>query len=197
MDEEVVLALPASVRPMQRLRSTVVLASIESVKRRGRLEDYERAVPARHREALFHAVAATWIALDAARAHYAACDSLGLSSEQQALAGRSTFDGARSTLMGTAVGLARGAGVTPWSIMPMLQRVWDRGCDGGGILVARAGPKDAHVDVVQCELLASPYMRNGLRGLVAAIVEMFCTRAYVTERRACGPAAAYYRVQWA
>ena len=196
-EDDVVLALPASVKPARKLRSTLVLASIESVKRRGRFEDYERALPAEHRESLLHAVAATWVSLDAAKAHYAACDSLRLSAEQQVLAGRSTFDGARSTLMGTAVGLARGAGVTPWNVMPMLQRVWERGCDGGGITAVRAGPKDAHIDIVQCELLASSYMRNGLRGLVAGIMELFCTRAYVTERRACGAASVYYRVQWA
>lgn len=191
------LALPASLHPVRKLRSTLVLASIESVRTRGRFSDYERALPVQHREALLKAVAATWISLDAAKAHYAACDSLGLSAEQQTLAGRSTFEGARTTLMGTAVGLARGAGVTPWHVMPMLQRVWERGCDGGGVMVVRAGPKDAHIDIVQCELLASPYMRNGLRGLTAAIMELFCTRAYVTERRPCGAASVYYRAQWA
>jgi Protein of unknown function (DUF2378) len=197
MSEDVVLPFPAPVRPVNRMRSTLVMASIESVRRRGRFEDYERAIPAAHKEALLHAVAATWVSLDAARAHYAACDSLGLSSEQQVRAGRTTFEGARSTLLGTAVGLARGAGVTPWQVLPMLQRMWDRGCDGGGIMVVRTGPKDAHIDVVQCELLASPHMRNGLRGLVAAILELFCTRAYVTERRPNGAASVYYRVQWA
>jgi hypothetical protein len=197
MSEDVVLPFPASVRPVRGVRSTLVQASIESVRRRGRFDDYERAVPAAHKDALLRAVAGMWISLDAGKAHYAACDSLGLSSDQQVLAGRSTFDGARSTLLGTAVGLARGAGVNPWQVLPMLQRMWDRGVDGGGIMVVRTGPKDAHVDVVQCELLASPYMRNGLRGLVAAILELFCSRAYVTERRPCGAASVYYRVQWA
>jgi len=197
MSEEVVLALPAPLRSVNRMRSTLVMASIESVRRRGRFEDYERALPEEHKDALLHVVAATWVSLDAARAHYAACDSLGLSSEQQVLAGRTTFEGARSTLMGTAVGLARGAGVTPWQVLPMLQRMWDRGCDGGGIMVVRTGPKDAHIDVVQCDLLAFAHMRNGLRGLVASILELFCTRAYVTERRPNGAASVYYRVQWA
>lgn len=197
MGDEVVLPLPAPVRWARSLRSTLVMASIESVRKRGRFDDYERALASEHREAILHAVAATWIPLDAAKAHYAACDSLGLSPEQQMMAGRSTFDGAKNTLMGTAIGLARGAGVTPWHVMPMLQRVWERGCDGGGVMVVRAGPKDAHIDLVQCELLASPYFRNGLRGVVAGIMELFCTRAYVTERRASSASSVYYRAQWA
>lgn len=197
MNDDVVLALPSPVRPFTRLRSTVVLASIESLRLRGWFDDYLRALDPAHRDTLVNAVAATWLPLEAAKAHYAACDSLPLTPDQQAQAGRGTFDGSRGTLMGTAIGLARGAGVTPWEVMPQLQRIWDRGCDGGGILVVRAGPKDAHVDIVQCPLLASPYMRHGMRGLTAAIVEMFCTRAYVTERRPGSGAAAHYRVQWA
>jgi uncharacterized protein (TIGR02265 family) len=197
MSEDVVLAFPAALRPVKRVRSTLVMASIESIRQRGRFEDYERALPAAHKEALLHVVAATWVPLEAARAHYAACDSLGLSAEQQVLAGRTTFEGARSTLMGTAIGLARGAGVTPWQVLPMLQRMWDRGCDGGGVMVVRTGPKDAHIDLVQCELLAFAHFRTGLRGLVAAILELVCTRAYVTERRPNGAASVYYRVQWA
>jgi hypothetical protein len=173
------------------------MASIESVRKRGRFDDYERALEPEHKDTLLRAVAATWIPLAAAKAHYAACDALGLSPEQQVQAGRGTFEGSRSTLLGTAVGLARGAGVTPWLVMPMLQRVWDRGVDGGGVMIVRAGPKDAHIDIVQCALVASPYMRNGLRGLIAGILELFCTRAYLTERRACGAASVHYRAQWA
>jgi hypothetical protein len=197
MPSDVVLALPSPLKPVRHLRSTLLLSSIESVRGRGRFEDYERALAPEHKETLLRAVAATWISLDAANAHYAACDALKLSPEQQVLAGRGTFDGARDTLMGTALGMARTAGVTPWHVMPMLQRIWDRGCDGGGVTAVRAGPKDAHIDIVQCALFVSPYMRNGMRGLVAGIVELFCTRAYVTERRPYGAASVHYRVQWA
>jgi hypothetical protein len=194
---DIILALPTPLRPVRRMRSTVLIASVASVRRHGRFDEYERALAPEHKEAVLRAVAATWVPMDVAAAHYAACDALGLSPEQQVLAGRGTFDGARNTLMGTAVGLARGAGVTPWLVLPMLHRMWDRGCDGGGVLVARAGPKDAHVDVVQCALLASPYMRHGLRGLFASLLELFCTRAYVTERRPPRAASAQFRAQWA
>lgn len=173
------------------------MASIATVRRRGVFEAYERALPAQYKEALLGAIAATWIPLEVAHAHYAACDSLGLTPEQQAQAGRGTFDGARGTILGTAVRLARGAGMTPWAACGMLQRFWDRGFDGGGVAVRRAGPKDAHVSLVQCSIVASPYFRNGLRGLLAALMELFCTRAYVTDRRPPGVDSLSFRLQWA
>ena len=163
----------------------------------GRFADYERALPRQHKEPLLHAVAATWIPLDTVVAHYAACDSLGISPEQHVKNGRSTFEGSRATILGTAVRMARGAGLTPWHMFPLWQRFWDRGFDGGGLQVTRAGPKDAHVTIVQCPLVPSPYFRNGLRGLGAGLTELVCSRAYVTERRHSDAGTLALRVQWA
>jgi hypothetical protein len=196
-EREVIVALPARVLPARHARSTLIMASIQSVRKRGQFEEYERHLSEEHKATLLNAIAATWLPLDAALAHYAACDALGLSPEQQVQAGRSTFDGARGTILGTAVRMARGAGVTPWQALPLTQRFWDRGCDGGAVGVVRTGPKDAEVKLVQCSLLGSSYFRNGLRGLFAALVELFCTRAYVTERRRDGMTGVEYRLQWA
>jgi hypothetical protein len=63
--------------------------------------------------------------------------------------------------------------------------------------VTRAGPKDAHLSVVKCRLAASPYFSNGLRGLVASILELSCTRAYVTDRRPPTGDSLSFRAQWA
>jgi hypothetical protein len=196
-DPKVVLALPAHVPPARHARSTLILASIGTVKLRNLFAEYERALPEQYKETILGAIAATWIPIDAAVAHYTTCDTLGLSTEQQVLNGRSTFDHARGTLLGTAVRMARGAGITPWSALPMLQRFWDRGFDGGAVTVTRVGPKDAHTTLVQCPTAVSPYFRNGLRGLLAAIIELSCTKAYVTERRRATPTSLSFRVQWA
>jgi hypothetical protein len=170
---------------------------MESVRRRGLFSEYERALLQPHKDTLLHAIAGTWLPIEVAHAHYAACDSLGLTPDQQVQVGRGTFDGARGTLLGTAVRMARGAGVTPWQAFPLFQRFWERGCDGGGILIRRVGPKDAHIDVVQCSLIVSSHYRHGLRGLCTALVELFCTKAYVTERRGAPANVWAVRVQWA
>jgi hypothetical protein len=195
-DADVILAMPARVTPVTHARSTLIMASIESVRKRGQFAEYESALAPEHKEVLLHAFAGQWFPLEVALAHYAACDSLGLSADQHYHAGRSTFEGSRGTLLGTAVRMARGAGITPWNALPLLDRFWARGCNGGGVSCTRTGPKDAIVDVVQCGLFASPYFRNGLRGLFAALVELFSTRAYVTERRSTASSLTC-RVQWA
>jgi hypothetical protein len=197
LTDDVILAFPSPIRPMRHLRSTLIMASVASLKKAGRFEAYQQALAREHREAVLGAIAATWLPLEVALAHYAACDALGLSVEQQVQAGRGTFTGARPTLLGTAVALARTAGFTPWQAFPLYQRFWDRGCDGGGVTVVQVGPKDAHITIVQVPLMASAYFRNGLRGLCAGLTELFCQRAYVTERSHATPGTLAVRVQWA
>jgi hypothetical protein len=194
--EVVVLPFPARVQTARHARSTLIMASIKTVQKRGLFDAYQRALDPAHRATLLEAVAATWMPLDAAAAHYAACDTLGLDADQQTQCGRSTFDESRGTILGTAVRMAKSAGMTPWQGFTLLQRFWDRGFDGGGVSVTRIAPKDAHITVVHCPLMASPYFRNGLRGLCAALAELFCLRVYVVEKRSTSSSVTFH-VQWA
>jgi hypothetical protein len=83
-------------------------------------------------------------------------------------------------------------------VLPQFQRFLDRGYDGGGIRVMRLGPKDARLDLVQCAIAESPYFRYALRGVVAAVLQMFCGRVYVQEHQgARAPASMSLRAQWA
>jgi hypothetical protein len=194
-DDDVILELPPRVPPVRNVRSTLILASVETVRRLGRFDDYERALAPEHKETILQVIAAQWLPIEVALAHYTACDALGVSNETTLQAGRSTFEGARGTLLGTAVRMARGAGITPWNLWPLSMRFWSRGCDGGAVGIVRAGPKDVHATIAECPLFASQYFRVGLRGLIAGLTELFCTRAYVTERRHRNHTVEY-RVQW-
>jgi hypothetical protein len=89
-------------------------------------------------------------------------------------------------------------GVTPWTLLPHLQRFWERGYDGGGLSVARMGPKEARVELTQCSLAESRYFRNAVRGLFGTVLQLFCTRAYMQE--IAGPrqlGCIHLRAQWA
>ncbi|MGH7294225.1 MAG: hypothetical protein ACRELB_04805, partial [Polyangiaceae bacterium] len=98
---------------------------------------------------------------------------------------------------GTATGLAKGAGVDPWTLFPHFQRFWLRGLDGGGVRVLRQGPKDARVDVVECPLFESRYFRAATRGLAASLLELVCRKCYVQDLPSREPDTAIaFRAQW-
>jgi hypothetical protein len=178
---DVVLAFPPQAVATRAVRSTVILGSIASLREAGHHEAWSAALDPAHRETLLQAVAGVWLPLDVALAYYAACDALGLSSDGVAKLGGATFGRIRGTLLGTVLRMANGAGVTPWTILPQLQRFWDRAYQGGAVQITRHGPKDARLAVARCALVESHYYRNALRGLTTSVLSLFCQKVYVHE----------------
>ncbi len=194
---EIVLAFPEPITPMRHMRSTLVHGGISSLRSAGLYDTYVATVAPGVREEIEGAVAGMWIPIETAVEHYLACDRLGLSSESAAQLGRGTFDRTKGLLLGTAIGLARGAGVTPWTLAPYVQRFWLRGMDGGGVQAVKIGPKEMRLDVVACPVLRSHYFRAALRGLTGALFELVSRKVYVQEVPGGGPETAIaLRAQW-
>lgn len=194
---EVILAFPAHAVATRAIRSTLILGSVASLRAAGYYDAYCRALDPAHRDAILQAVAGVWLPLEAALAHYRAGDALGLSSDAIAKLGAATFERVQGTLMGTVLRMANGAGVTPWTVMPHLQRFWDRAYQGGALQVTRLGPKDAQLEVARCAFADTHYFRQAIRGLTASVLALFCQKVYVHEpagARAAGAMALH--AQW-
>jgi hypothetical protein len=179
---DVVLAFPQRAVATRAVRSTVILGSVATLRAAGHYDAWSAALDPVHRQTVLEAVAGVWIPLDAALAYYGACDALRLSGEAVAKLGGATFGRIQGTLLGTVLRMANGAGVTPWTIMPQLQRFWDRAYKGGAVQITRLGPKDARLEVARCALVESHYYRNALRGLTASVITLFCQKVYVQEQ---------------
>jgi hypothetical protein len=193
----IILPFPQPIPRMRHQRSTLLQSGIQSLRGAGLYDSYVAVAPREVREEIEQAVAGMWIPIETAVAHYLACDQLGLSAESAATLGRSTFDRSKGLLLGTAVALARGGGVTPWTFAPHLQRFWLRGFDGGGIQAVQLGPKELHIDVVASPILQSAYFRAALRGLATALFELVTQKVYVHADAGAAPdTAVVLRVQW-
>lgn len=193
----IVLAFPQPIPRMLHERSTLLQSGIESLRGAGLYDDYVAAVAPGVRQEVEQAVAGMWIPIETAIAHYLALDGLGLSTESGAKLGRATFDRSKGMLLGAATGLARGAGVTPLTLAPHLQRFWLRGFDGGGIQAVQVGPKELRVDVVASPILKSAYFRATCCGLATALFELVSQKAYVRIDAGQAPdTAVVFRVQW-
>jgi hypothetical protein len=198
-EREVVLSMPTPLVAARHIRSTVLLSSVAAIRSAGLGEAYMSALDPKHRSFIEGSVVGMWVPMDTAMAHYRACDSLGMSNDTAASLGRSVFDRTAGTLLGTVVKLSKASGVNPWTILPLFQRFWQRGFDGGGIAVYKLGPKDAQIDAVAIAVNDVRYFRHALRGLVMGVLDMFSAKTYVRELvgipRDTG--AVHYRVQWA
>ncbi|HEY1694884.1 MAG TPA: hypothetical protein VGG39_22090 [Polyangiaceae bacterium] len=178
---DVVLAFPANATATRAVRSTLLLSSIASLRDAGYYEAYCRGLDDEHRDTILQVVAGVWLPLETGLAHYRAGDSLRLSGDAVAKLGAATFARVQGTLLGTVLRMANGAGVTPWTVMPHLQRFWDRAYRGGVLQVTRMGPKDARLEIARSSLTDSHYFRHAIRGLTASVCSLFCQKVFVQE----------------
>jgi hypothetical protein len=194
---EQILTPPDPCPPLTRVRSTLLVASIATVRRLGYFDAYSAALAPDRRTAVLECVAGVWLPLASAAAHYAACDTLGLGDEAQVGIGRSVGVQLQGTLTSIVLRMAKEGGVTPWTVMPQFHTFWSRLFDGSGLAAWKVGPKEARLDVVGMPLCASRYFRNALRGQAMVILDLFCKKSYMTERPGAARGLYSFRVQWA
>jgi hypothetical protein len=179
-------------------RSTWLVATLQLLRERGLYETYFTHLPPEHRDPIAHSVAAMWLPIDVAMAHYRALDALDLRPQEQTELGRLTTARVQETVIGTLIKLATNAGASPWTIYPHLQRLWARIFRGSAVAVFELGPKDARLEVAGWPCAVSNYVHNGLVGVISGVTELFARRAYAHELlRYRGPYTLAYRVSWA
>jgi hypothetical protein len=198
-EDEIIVPLraPAERIPLPiSVRSTLIASSLRALRERGRFDEYSSHLDAAWRELPMRAIAGTWLPLDAALAHYHACDRLDFTVHEQFQMGRDVGDRIHGTFLGTMIRGARNAGVTPWIALAQTEKLYDRLFDGGACSVTKVGPKDARVELIANPCVAIPYFRNAMRGLWLVALEFFCSKAYITE---IGRTPTSYRVRaaWA
>jgi hypothetical protein len=199
--EEILVPLSAPrerLPPVTQFRSTLLTTSLKAIRDRGHGDRYLQILPPQHHDAVRACIAGVWLPIDLGLAHYAACNALGLSSEEQMAIGREVGLKIQGTFLGTVVKLAKAAGVTPWLCLTQYQRLWDRLLVGGGVVLTKLGPKEARLECLGAELARIPYFRTAFRGLNESSCELFCSKAYVVEIKSlCTPTSLGYRIAWA
>jgi hypothetical protein len=199
--EEVLISYPATleVEPeATHFRSTLLTASIHSLKAHGHYERYAAALAPNHLATVVTAVAGMWIPIEVGVAHYRACDSLGLSVDEQLVLGGEVVRALQRTFLGSVLKAANaGIGLAPLTGIQKFFGVYSRSIKGGGARMVRIGPKDVRVDFVGQPFAAIGYFRAAYRGFIHAGCEFFSQRVVVAELSAFrSPTTLGYRIAW-
>jgi hypothetical protein len=195
---EVMVAMPSPVRHVTFVRSTLLQASLESLRIRSLVDRYTALLPAQYHEPIMRTLAPTWMPVDTAVAHYRACEELGLLDHEQLDIGGDVGRRVQRSSLSTIVRASKAAGVTPWLGLSSIDRLWFRLMQGGGVSVTKLGPKDAGIVIDQVPLAQFRYFRNGFRGLILAAAELFANKVYVhTMHGQCSSSRLSYKMSWA
>jgi hypothetical protein len=147
----------------------------------GKIAAYEEGIAPETRPAVFGIVPGSWIPVETALAHHRAIDGLRLPASDQITLATGSGEKMQSALTGTILRMSREIGVTPWTLMPHGQRIWDRVCRGGDMSVERVGPKEVVVRMYGLPLFTSSYFRVAARYVLQSGLSHWCTRCFVTE----------------
>jgi hypothetical protein len=135
--EEVTRVRP--IRSCDAVRSTLIIASLQALRRRWRFDSYLSVLDPRARDAVLSLASPAWIPITLAEAHYAACDALRMPAAEMIAIG---VDVARVDAAGAHVliGLARTGGVDVWSVLDRAPASWRRMYRGSSLRAIKLGP---------------------------------------------------------
>jgi hypothetical protein len=189
-------------RPVQgrvkAVRSTLIQSSLQTLRNRGYYDRYVPHLPPEYREVVLNTLEPTWIPLEAALAHYRACEALDLSEQEQLDMGTAVGERVQGSFLATLARTGKSLGATPWIILMNLDRLWDRTFQGGGCACYKLSPKDARCELLELPLASVPYFRNAYRGVFIVAMNMFAQRAFCSVMASrSGPEQLCFKVSWA
>ncbi|MDB4991182.1 MAG: hypothetical protein JWN04_6360 [Myxococcaceae bacterium] len=172
MLHEVLIAAPRVAPPWSGVRSTLIQSSLNTLRKRGHYERYLSLVDPNYKQTLLETLAPEWLSPECTDAHYRACDALGLSPDELLQIGEDVGDRIQGTFIGTLVRRARTVGLNPWVMVPHFERLRERLLQGGGMEVAKTGPKDCAVDMRMLGLCQHAYFRAAFCGVLGSVLKL-------------------------
>jgi len=175
-------APPQKLGVCARVRTTLIVSSLQSLRKRDLYQRYIDLLPPEHHATVRSMIAGQWVPMRVAEAHYDACEALGIDKREVNGIGREVGDRIEGTFLATMVRMAGSVGATPWTALSYVDRLYDRVfAGGGGAGVFKLGPKDAEFHLVGVPLGRIPYFRSAMAGVVEVGAELFCSKAYAKE----------------
>jgi hypothetical protein len=164
------------------IRTTLLVSSLQSLRKRGSFADYMELLPPEHHAAVSSMIAGQWVPIEVGLAHYQACQGLAISRPEVVAIGRAVGDSIHGTFLATMVRMAGQVGVTPWTGLSFVERLFRRLFKGGGgSSVIKQGPKDALVVFAGMPVARVPYYRVAMTGVFEAGLDLFCRKSYVSD----------------
>ncbi|MBI5534969.1 MAG: hypothetical protein HY898_19735 [Deltaproteobacteria bacterium] len=164
------------------IRGILLVASLQALRDLDLFDSYIRLLPDEFHQPILTAVTSSDIPLPIAMAHYGACDRLGLAPSEIQKIGKRVGEKAIVKVLATLGTLARGAGVTPWTGLGAMARLWARLFEGGNVCVMKVGPKDARVVVEKVPLARIAYFRNSFLGVNEVCFAPFTRRVVINDQ---------------
>ena len=154
------------------VRGSLIASSLETLRQLALFDRYIVHLPREHHDQILYLVAASWIPIDVAMAHYAACEEMQLSETELHEIGAYVSKRIMGTFLGTLMRTA-GSVIAPGSALKHYPRLWDRLLMGGSCSVSMMGKKDARIESRGVSMFRYRYFRIAYTGLIRGAATVF------------------------
>jgi hypothetical protein len=163
------------------MRTGVICSGQANLRARGLFERYKTLLDPGLRGTILAAVPGGWSPVDVAMGHVAACQDLGISSNDAFESGAMVGEHLNGFVVDTMARLAVGVGATPWTVLGVYGRLYRRLIDGSNFTVERPGPNEARIELSDMPLCGFSFFRDAFRGSHHAALRRFATEIRVDE----------------
>jgi hypothetical protein len=155
------------------VRGSLIASSLATLRTNNLFDRYLEHLPTEQHDNVLFVLAASWVPIEVAMAHYGACDAMQLNEAELEAMGRSVSEKLVGTLLGTLVRTARLL-IAPKS-MPLRQypKLWDRLLMGGGCRISMLGDNEARIESHGVPMFRFRYFRVAYAALVRGAGLMF------------------------
>jgi hypothetical protein len=183
--------------PVTHFRGTWLTSSVQALRKRDLFDRYVALVAPADRDPIVYCAAVSWVPTELVVRHYDACEQLALPTETLLEIGTEVTQRVHASSLALGRSVANASGVTPWSILGRVDKLWSRAVMGGAVGVAKTGPKDARVELLGFPVSHLRYNRIATRGIIHGMIALFASSVWVSEiAQLCTPTSLAYRAQW-
>ncbi len=167
------------------VRGSLIVSSLATLRDLTLYDRYSALIDRSVLAKLQFAIASTWLPIELAMAHYAACDALELNEIQMKNIGEHVSEKLVNTFWGAALREARKVGAAvPYDIaLRQYGSMWERVFRGGSSVVEELGRKDARILARGLPMVRYRYFRVGYLGLIRGAALMFFRACHVKVER--------------
>ena len=167
------------------VRGSLIVSSLQTLRELEFFPRYLEHLPAASHDDVLLALAASWLPLNVAMTHYAACDAMRLDDTELEMIGQAVSGRIMGTFLGTLLRGSRqiGAPSAPLVALKHYDKLWDRLLVGGACNVVQTGPKDAIIESKGLPMFRYRYFRVAYASLIRGAGLMFANTFYARVQR--------------
>jgi hypothetical protein len=183
--------------PVYAVRGSLIVSSLESLRRFGYFEEYLRALAPTWREQVVFCLASSWVPVELAVAHYAAHEALQLPAVELVEMGELVGERVAGAFLGALRRSSRTQGLeaSPWIPLREYRRLCERVLQGGSVAMHVRGEKEARLELSGAPLMRFAAFRQTMLALTRLAVGSFVCRAFVRELAASRMDSEQLRIQ--